>query len=418
MPAKPKFEKTPKQHELQELLIKYRHVLAYGGSRSGKSLGLVRATIMRGIMKPSKHLMVRFRFNHARTSLGHETIPFVINNCFPGVDIRENKSDNYWTIPCVGGGESELWLGGTDDKDRIEKVLGSEYSTIYANECSQIPFDAISMLWTRLAENSGLNQRFYYDCNPPGKKHWTHKIFMEGILPDGTPHTLDTGAISMNPTDNLANLSPEYIAALEALPLRQRQRFLLGLYLTDVEGALWTDMMVSNARVKKFGKLRKTSIGVDPSVTNTPHSDECGIMAFSLDENMEGVLHRDHSLKASTEKWAKAVVDAYHEHEANDVVAEVNNGGDLVENVIHQVDPNIKVVKVRAAKGKLARAEPVAHLYEQGKIAHEAEFPDLETELTETKFDEIKASPNRLDALCWVAHHLMIEPGHARIHIG
>lgn len=417
----PGFEKTPKQREAVETLIRQRHGMLYGGSRSGKSLIIVRSIFLRAMMQQSKHLMVRFRFNHARTSLGHETVPFVLARCFPDNDITYDGTDHFWRVPTVDGEESQVWLGGTDSKDRIEKVLGNEYSTVYANECSQIPFEAIPLLWTRLAETSGLEQRFWYDCNPTGKKHWTHLMFMDGQLPDGERHDLDVGHLRMNPEDNLANLSPEYIKALESLPRRQRQRFLKGLYLTDVEGALWTDRMLNVAKVKDPAPLRKTVIAVDPAVTNNPGSDECGIVVCSLDENEEGVVHGDLSLKASTRTWANRVVSAHHAFEANYVVAEVNQGGDLVEDAIHNIDPNVKVKKVRAAKGKFARAEPVSMLYEPGqeKVSHTCAMPELEAELTETVFDDnLKASPNRLDALVWGLTDLMIGKSGVQINVG
>ncbi len=395
--------------------------MLYGGSRSGKSLIILRSIFLRAMKKPSRHLLVRFRFNAARISLAHETVPFVIANCFPNFPITWNKSDNYWTVKLPNGQESQVWLGGTDDKERIEKLLGNEYSSIYANECSQIPFAAIPMLWTRLAENVGLKQRFFYDCNPPGKKHWTHQLFMEGKLPDGEvwAETADSAHLRMNPKDNLKHLSPEYLKTLEGLPRRMRERFLDGRYLDDVEGALWSDLMISAAKAKPPGSPRKRVIAVDPAVTNNPGSDDCGIMVCALDENREGIVEADLTLKASTRTWAQRVVSAYHARRANEVVAEVNQGGDLVEDAIRNIDPSVKVVKVRATVGKFARAEPVSMLYEQGKVAHVADLPELESELTETVFDEnLRASPNRLDALVWGLSHLMIGKTGVRINVG
>lgn len=424
------FQKNPRQEEALDVLNRHRHGLLYGGSRSGKSVVIARNVFLRAMSKPSKHLVVRFRYNHARTHLAGETIPFVLSRCFPGAPApRENKSDGYWTVPVVGGGESTVWLGGTDDRDRIEKLLGSEYSTIWINECSQVPFDAVPLLWTRLAENSGLPQRVYYDLNPPGKRHWTNLLFHEGTFPDGSPWEADRASLRLNPADNAENLSPEYLETLRSLPKRQRQRFLEGLYLADVEGALWTDEMIVRARLKGDGGsgggggtppvLRRTVIAVDPSVTNNPGSDECGIVVCSLDEDGDGVVHRDESGKLSTRAWAQRVVDLYHAHGANRVVAEVNQGGDLVEDAIRNVDPNVKVVKVRAAVGKGARAEPVAMLYEQGRVAHLCDMPKLEAELTETAFDEnLRASPNRLDALVWGLTYLMVKKGRVRVNVG
>jgi len=412
------FVKTERQVAALDVVNNRRHGMLYGGARSGKTAILVRNVFLRAIKKPSRHLIVRFRYNHARVSLAHETVPWILVHCFPGLPILENKADGYWSVPCEGGGTSEVWLGGTDDKTRIEKILGNQYSTIYANECSQIPFEAIATLWTRLAEVSGLEQRFYYDCNPPGKKHWTYLLFVEGRLPDGSPHKLDVGHLQVNPIHNRANLSPEYVEALESLPRRMRQRFLDGEYLADVEGALWTDEMLVRAKILEPRAWAKTIIAVDPSVSNNRGSDECGITPCSIDEVGLGAVRGDLSGKMSTRTWAARVVAAYHAYEANYVVAEKNNGGDLVKDAIHNVDPGIKVELVTASVGKKARAEPVSMLFEQGKVAICGEFPKLEAELTETVFDDVKESPNRLDAMVWGLTHLMVKKRGARIHVG
>ena len=380
------FIKTEKQRAACNVLNQNTHALLYGGSRSGKTTIATRNVFLRALKKKSRHLITRFRFNHAKTSLWHDTFPKVAELCFPGVDFQYNKSDFFISVEPQNsfGGESQIWLGGVDDKERIEKILGNEYSTIYANESSQIGYDAITTLRTRLAENSGLPLRFYYDLNPCGKKHWTYQEFLQGFVP-GTKekHSLSCGHIVLNPYDNVENLPDEYLQILESLPKRQRQRFLDGLFLNDVEGALWTDQMISEARLREPGEIIKTVIGVDPAVTNQQDSDETGIVVASLDEFNEGIVEEDLSGKFSTNVWAQRVVNAYWEYEANEVVAEVNQGGDLVEDAIKTIDPRVKVVKVRASKGKFARAEPVSGLYEQGKVCHVKELPDLEAQMTE-----------------------------------
>ncbi len=410
--------KTDRQREAVTVLKAHRHGLLWGGSRSGKTTIIVRSIIIRALKRASKHLAIRFRFNHARVHLGHETIPKVLRECFPGLPFQHDKTDWFWTFPSADGGQSELWLGGTDDKDRMEKLLGSEYSTIYSNESSQIPFAAIVILMTRLAENSGLDQRFWYDCNPSGVKHWSNQVFNQGKLPDGSLHMFDTGSLQMNPAHNLENLSPEYVQSLEALPKRQRQRFLDGLYLTDVEGALWTDQMISDALTKVPGQLKRIVIAIDPSTTNNPGSDECGIIPCAVDENNEGVVLDDLSGKMSPKTWAQRAVNAYHRYDANAIVAEVNQGGDLVEDAIHAVEPRLKVIKVRAAVGKFARAEPISQRYELGEIAHAKVLPELEAELTETVFADRPASPNRLDAMVWGFTHLLVKKLSNRVYIG
>ena len=418
---KPKvFVKEPKQIEACNILNNHRHSLLAGGSRSMKTSTIVRNIILRAIKKPSRHLSVRYRFNHAKTSLWYDTIPKVFKHFFPGVPYQTNKSDWFITIPCCDdypGEYSQYWIGGIDDKDRIEKVLGNEYSTIHANECSQISYDAVTTLRTRLAEASGLSLRFYYDLNPCGKKHWTNQEFIEHLVP-GTHEKsrLSTGHLFMNPLDN-PHLPPEYIEELRALPKRKRQRFLEGLYLSDVEGALWTDQMVSDARCKKYGKIIRTVIAVDPAVTNNPNSDETGIVVCGIDENREGVVLDDLTLKASTKTWAQRAVWAYNHYEANEIVVEVNQGGDMCEDALKNVERSVKVIKVRASKGKFARAEPISELYELGKIAHAKDMPELESEMTEWVPMNTTESPNRIDAVTWGFTRLMLKPS-KRFHIG
>lgn len=405
------FIKTEKQREACNILNQYEHGLLYGGSRSGKTTIAVRNMVLRAIKRPSRHLICRLHFNHVKQSVGMDTLPKVMKMCFPELKgkWRINRSDWFAEIPTQCGGISEIWLGGVDDKERIEKILGNEYSTIHINEASQVSHEAVTLLRTRLAENSGLKLRMYYDLNPSGKKHWTHQEFLEGFIP-GTKesHTLNCGHVVINPFDNLKNLPEAYLGILQSLPKRQRQRFLDGLYLSDVEGALWTDAEVSQAKSKTPGNIRKTVIAVDPSVSNNARSDECGLIAASLDENYEGIVHDDWSIKASTQTWAQRAVNMYHHFNANEIVAEVNQGGDLVVDAIHNIDRNIKVIKVHASKGKFARAEPVQQLYEQGKVSHEREMPKLEEEMTEWVPESSSKSPNRLDGLVWALTRLML----------
>lgn len=405
-----KFVKSERQRRALEVVNNNEHTLLFGGSRSGKTTVLFRNVILRALKETSRHLIVRHRFNHLKTSIWHDTMPKVLKMCFPNVIIKENKSDWFITIKNRHGEYSQVWFGGIDDKERVEKILGNEYSTIYANECSQIAYEAIITLRTRLAENTPLANKFYYDCNPPGKRHWTYQEFHEKLIPTTRePSKLQSAFSIINPMDNIVNLPDGYIRNLEALPKRERQRYLDGLFLSDIEGALWTELMVSDAKAMFVGELEETIVSVDPAVTNEEDSDEVGITVQSRDVNGHGILHEDLSGKMSTHQWARRVANAWEKWNANYVIAEVNQGGDLVVDAIKAINPLITVIKVHASKGKLARAEPVAALYEMGKIAHMGDFPALEGELTEWVPWETKYSPGRLDALVWGFTHLLIK---------
>jgi pyruvoyl-dependent arginine decarboxylase (PvlArgDC) len=406
-PSDGKFRKTPKQRDHSRLMKRHEFVMAEGGARSGKTFNALRQQIVRGVKKPSRHLAARSHLNHARQALGLDTIPKVFRLCFPDLPYDHNKSDNVFYFGTMEGGQSELWLGGV--MDNIDKVLGKEYSSIFLNECSLISFDAVETLTTRLAETSGLALKFFFDQNPTVKTWWTYRVFHQGMTPDREELDWDTAVIQMDPRDNLANLDPRYIKLLKNLPKRKRQRFWEGLYIEDVEGALWNDRMINLARLRKPGEVIETVIAVDPSVSHTVDSDECGIVVCSRDDEEGGIVHEDASAKMSVESWARVAVDLYHQYEANCIVAEVNQGGDLVESVIKNVDRTVVVNKVHASKSKYARAEPVSQLYEeeQMKISHVGEFYELEEELTTYVPRDAKHSPNRLDALVWGLTYLL-----------
>lgn len=405
--------KNPGQIAALEKVKKHTHSLTYGGSRSGKTTILTYSVFFRAFMKKSRSLITRFRFNHAKTSLWYDTFPKVQSLFFNGIVFEENKSDWFLKLEPYNsfGGESQIWLGGVDDKDRVEKILGNEYSTIYANECSQISYDAITTLRTRLAENSGLSLKFLYDMNPGSKRHWTYQEFIEGVVPgekEKPKSEINKGCCLINPDDNIHNLGAAYQEILDSLPARQKKRFRDGLFQSDVEGALWTDEMVNQAKCKEPGKIKRTGVAIDPSTSNNKGSDECGIVVGSLDENNEAVIEADLSKKMSTNTWAMKAVNAFHDYEANFIVAEKNQGGDLVKNVIHAIDENIPVKLVHASKGKVARAELVTPFYERGKVSHCDFFPELETEMLEWVPEETNESPNRVDALVWLLKELMI----------
>jgi predicted phage terminase large subunit-like protein len=149
-------------------------------------------------------------------------------------------------------------------------------------------------------------------------------------------------------------------------------------------------------------------LAVDPAATNKKTSDETGIVIAGTDANGNGYVLQDVSLKASPAGWAQAAIQAYHRWQANVIVVETNNGGDMVEHTIHSVE-NVPVKQVRASRGKHTRAEPIAALYENGRIFHAGTFHDLEDQLTTwTPGDD---SPDRLDALVWAMTELMITGG-------
>lgn len=422
----PTFERTEKQQRQAEAVSgAARHVLAYGGSRSGKTLGFCELVAERALVAPeSRHLIARLHNIDVRQSVMLDTWPKMMRLAFPDVPYSVNKSDQYVTL----GEGSEVWFGGLDDKDRVDKILGKEFVTIYLNESSQVPYATVLTLRTRLAQSSyrrdgtRLPLKALYDLNPTGRSHWTHREFVELVRAEnGMPIEPGSRAyVVMNPVDN-PHLPPEYHAELDGLPDKQRQRFRDGKYLSEVPGALWSlsDRYADDGslipgmealRVDAPVPLRRVVIGVDPSGSDGTGGDHQGIVVAGLGTDGHGYVLADRSCRLSPDGWARVVAKAAKEFEADRVAAEKNYGGAMVETVLRTADKNLPVKLVNASRGKIVRAEPIAALYEQGKVHHVGSWPDLEEQMTMTTTAGFQGSgsPDRLDGLVWALTELML----------
>ena len=169
-------------------------------------------------------------------------------------------------------------------------------------------------------------------------------------------------------------------------------------------GGLWKYDDIVASRVTTFPNLRRIVVGVDPAVTGTATSDENGIIVAGEGDDSHFYIIADKSVRGIPSVWAQAVASAFHSHAADRVIVEVNNGGDLVEVNLRTVDRNIPIKSVRASRGKLIRAEPIASLYEQGKVHHVGVFPDLEDQMCSWVPGD--KSPDRMDALVWALWEL------------
>lgn len=421
---------TARQIEAQRVMAgPASHVLAYGGSRSGKTRLIVRALVLRALKAPrSRHAILRFRFNHVKASIGQDTLPAVMAQEFPGVSLRLNREDWIGYLP----NGSELWLGGLDDKDRTEKILGLEFASVFLNEVSQIPWGSREMAVTRLAQRvieevDGQKRqqrlRMYYDCNPPSKAHWSYRLFIEKRDPEtkrALPNPEDYAAVQINPGDNSANLPREYLASLASLTARAQRRFLLGEFGDATPGALFAEDDIDKWRVTdgRAPDMVRVVVAVDPSGSgdeDNADNDAIGIVVAGLGTDGNGYLLEDATVKAGPATWGRVATDAWERHEGDCVVGEVNYGGEMVRHVIQTARPKTPFRKVTATRGKAVRAEPLSALVEQGKIRHVGMYPDLEEELagfTTTGYRG-DGSPNRADAWVWAFTELfggMVKP--------
>lgn len=415
----PRAELFPKQEEANTFLAQPgRWKGLYGGSRAGKTFLFCRAICTRALYAGgSRHAVLRLRANAVRSSISLDTLPKVMRTCYPGVAIEEHKMDGFFEFP---HNKSQIWVGGLDDKERVEKILGQEYATIFLNEASQIPYSSVLIAQTRLAQViEGLTQRMYVDLNPPSKDHWSHLIFQRKMDPITRKPLADAheyASMQMNPVDN-PHLDAAYMRSLENLPERYRRRFYLGEYLEEVEGALWKYDRLDAIRIElqDLPALRRIVVAVDPSGARGDEdvrSNEIGIIVAGL--GWDGIVYvlEDLSCREGPSVWSKIAVNAFHRWHADSLVAELNFGKAMVEETIRAVDPLIPLRVVTASRGKAVRAEPAATLYEEriDRVRHVGRFAELEDQLCAFSVAGYSGekSPDRADALIWAISDLAI----------
>ena len=208
---------------------------------------------------------------------------------------------------------------------------------------------------------------------------------------------------------NSDNLAPAFLEQI----LDKYQNTSLGqqeIYaelLEEIPGALWTRATIDAHRVHQPPQsFRRIVVAVDPAVSHNANSDETGIVVAGLGVDGDFYVLEDASIKTSVDKWARAAVTRYQLHKADRIVVEVNQGGDLVDRILKQVDPSVNVRMIHASKGKFARAEPVASRYEQGRVHHVGILPALEDQLCSYSPEFASGSPDRLDALVYAITEL------------
>jgi phage terminase large subunit-like protein len=239
--------------------------------------------------------------------------------------------------------------------------------------------------------------------NPSFKSHWIYKRYVAN-------QRKDTKYIHTTYLHNQSNLSQSFIdqaKRTKAENLHRYEHLFLGKWLDDAEGMLWNRAIIERSRMPKAPELQRIVVAIDPAATANMESDETGIIVCGKDKAGYGYVLEDLSGKYSPNQWGAIAVKAKERWDADCIVAEKNQGGDMVESVIRSAGERHRVKLVTATKGKYVRAEPIYSLYEQGKIYHIGQFPLLESQMI--TFDPEKGkSPDRVDALVWGLTELML----------
>ena len=219
--------------------------------------------------------------------------------------------------------------------------------------------------------------------------------------------------------DNRDNLSKTFFNTIlkkyEGTTLGEQE--LNARILEDNPNALWKMGNIEGTRLRDayLGTFKRVVVAIDPNASDNENSDEIGIIVAGIDHNEEGYVLADLSMSGSPQEWTKKAVEAYYDYKADRIVAETNQGGNMIEALIRTVDKNVSYRGVHATKGKYVRAEPVSALYEQKRVHHVGNFAKLEDELCD--WVPGGASPNRLDALVWALTDLMLEDSENRVRI-
>ena len=377
----------------------------------------------------SHHAIFRKTFGEVRQYLFDYTFKMVMDMAFPGLwdetsNPKTSGSINHSELTIELPNGSVIYFHGMDD---VDKRKGAEYSTVYIDEAdSVLDFNTVVTLSTRLSENrlkdNGNGQRLMpkllFSTNPNvTKKHWLYRGFVE--LTDPITRIAHRKPelwreVFINPRDNPHNTA-EYIEILENAPPLKRRVYLEGEWLPTAENAMFqTEWIADNRapirRPHYCDDLARIIVAIDPAASSKENSDETGIIVAGIDH--DGHLHilEDCSGRFTPDAWAKRAIEAFHEWSADAIIAERNNGGDMVEDTLRMREPNISVKTVWASRGKVTRAEPVANLYERGRVHHCGEFRELEEQIESftIDWDRKNGSPDRLDAMVWALSELAV----------
>lgn len=214
-------------------------------------------------------------------------------------------------------------------------------------------------------------------------------------------------------TENLANLAATFKTAVidRYAGTRLGRQELDAEILEDVPGALWVRRNLDENRVDQAPQLKRIVVGVDPAATSGEGANETGIVVCAIDAQSKGYVLDDWTVRGSPDVWARRTVAAFRRYDADKVIVEVNQGGEMVAKVLRSVEPSLPIGEVRASRGKYVRAEPIAALYEQGRVAHVGSHTELEEQMTsftpERAADRSDGySPDRVDALVWALSDL------------
>lgn len=395
------FNLWARPEQMFDLEDQYEAFLMLCGRGWGKSRWLSQHIINNAISNPNKRIGLMapdYKVLKKVSFLGDSGIienihPDILTS--PGFDF--NKSE--LSIQFPNGSSITSYSAEVYDKTR-----GDQFHDFYAEESAAWMYDEEALEACRLTnrlEYRGRSPKLYIATTPRPTK-LIRELASDPLV-----------KVIQGTTHQNYFLSPTYVETLKRkLTDRMFRQECLAEILDDNPYALWKMTDIESSRVNEHPRLSRIIVAVDPAVTSNEDSDETGIVVMGICHEGNGYVLEDCTMTAATpDQWARRAIEAYYKWGASRIVAEVNQGGDMVETVIRNADRKIPPVKkVRATKGKELRAEPIAAFYERHEIHHVGRFDLLERQMTEWNPASKGKSPDRIDALVWAATELMTKP--------
>ena len=373
-----------------------RYIYVYGGRGSGKSYAVADYISRLTYEIGHKVLFTRYTATSANKSIIPEFVEKLkLNGSEPDFKITNDKVVNIHT------GSEILFTGiktSSGNQTANLKSLQGITTWVY-EEFEEHPdeesFDTIDL---SIREDK-IQNRVILLSNALHKESWQYKRFFQDAQ--------ETTHIYTTYEDNKENLNDQFLKMAEWTkvnrPDKYRKNF-LGEHYEDAESALWNWDLIKYEAVENCDRI---VVAIDPAVTSKKDSDETGIVVCGK-KGSKGYVLEDRSGIYSPNEWASIAVALYHKHKEDRVIGEVNNGGDMIESILRQVDKTVSYKAVRASRGKVTRAEPIVSLYEQGLVYHSKKLPELELQMT-TWNPSKNDSPDRIDAMVWGLSELMLK---------
>lgn len=376
----------------EPLLAPSRYKGAYGGRASGKSHFFAELAVERCLTHPgTRGVCVR----EVQKSL-KESVKRLIEDKIVAMGVGSQFRVLYDSIITPGNGVI-IFEGLVDHTaESIKSLEGFDFG--YAEEAQTLTSRSLELFIPTIIRKPG--SELWFSWNPRDKTDPVDQM-LRGVSPPP-----DAVVVRANWRDNtFFTEESESVRAYDQINKPDRYAHIWeGEYEPQAVGAIWTRDVIERNRVKEAPEMSRILVGIDPPTESGETADKCGLVGGGRGADGRGYVLQDESKKASPEEWSRAAIAMYDLLEADAIVAEVNQGGDMVRATIHAIRPGIRVIKVRAKKGKHLRAEPVSALYSLNRISHVGNYPELERQmcLTTAEGYEGTDSPDNMDAAVYI----------------